>query len=350
MNEIDLIDFRDICNSNIQQIFEWLGITDYRDGESFIQTRCPVHKNARKQTSFSYSKKYKCWRCYSEGCHDKDGVISDIMGLTSLIKKVKYGHAIQMLQTFLKEDGKKLNEQEAQAIQESRKFVNQALADNKRVKFVLDQTPLCELDRINYLTGRGFLASTIKEFDIGSFYKQEGVVIPIHDEYGDRVGWSSRTSQPQCVDCRLYHNPDLVCENVGRKIGSPKWRHKKDMPKVQILFNLHRAKKYINSSGTVIITEGQLDVMRLWEAGFKNCIALLGTDIHSFQTRMLARYGTFKFVLALDNDDAGKAGTETITKKLENLGNVYVAQIPEAKDVGDLSIEEVQSVFSEFAK
>ena len=83
------------------------------------------------------------------------------------------------------------------------------------------------------------------------------------------------------------------------------------------VFNHHGARH----GKTVFIAEAILDAMSLWQAGFKNVIALYGAHGWTADHEQLLREsGTREGWLALDNDDAGREGTERLKEKLAALG------------------------------
>jgi DNA primase len=87
----------------------------------------------------------------------------------------------------------------------------------------------------------------------------------------------------------------------------------------------------------MIITEGFHEVMRSWEAGVRNMVAICGSKIdnNGIQLRQVMKYSR-DIILALDNDRAGIEGTEILGKALEKFCRVRVAVVQGAKDLGEL--------------
>ena len=81
--------------------------------------------------------------------------------------------------------------------------------------------------------------------------------------------------------------------------------------------------------------------MALWQAGFKNVVAIYGTNGWTpDHDQLLKDNGTTELFLCLDNDEAGKKGTEQLKGKLLAEGHgvkaVHVVQWPEGvKDAND---------------
>ena len=73
----------------------------------------------------------------------------------------------------------------------------------------------------------------------------------------------------------------------------------------------------------VFVTEGEIDALSVWECG-KNAISL-GTASVARQFMEYARYNKDKkYILSLDNDDAGKTAQEDIVKELTKNHIIYI--------------------------
>ena len=67
---------------------------------------------------------------------------------------------------------------------------------------------------------------------------------------------------------------------------------------------------------TLFITEAILDGMSLWQAGFRNVIALYGTNGWTPDHEQLLREnGTTEVYLCLDNDESGEEATDTAKER-----------------------------------
>ena len=103
------------------------------------------------------------------------------------------------------------------------------------------------------------------------------------------------------------------------------------------------------TSQTLFITESIFDAMALWQAGFKNVIALYGTGGWTpDHEKLLREHGTTDVYLCLDNDDAGRATTEQLKEKIlpALVKHVHVIQWPEGvKDAGDFFLSRAPKDF-----
>ena len=96
------------------------------------------------------------------------------------------------------------------------------------------------------------------------------------------------------------------------------------------LFALNLAKK--SKSGYIILSEGNIDVVSLHQAGFDSAVASLGTSLTPEQARLLSRY-TNEVIIAYDNDGAGIKASQRAIGILEKLDmKVKLLRVTGAKD------------------
>jgi DNA primase catalytic core len=92
----------------------------------------------------------------------------------------------------------------------------------------------------------------------------------------------------------------------------------------------------------LVLVEGLLDVVLLQARGFYNVAALGDASISAERWEALVALGFSSFTLALDNDEAGRAGTEKALENLRKVANVrkvYVIReeaLGQAKDPDEL--------------
>ena len=77
----------------------------------------------------------------------------------------------------------------------------------------------------------------------------------------------------------------------------------------------------------------------------KSGIALLGTGTE-YQYKLLSQITCYGYVLCLDPDEAGRNGIKKLIAYLlkKHKRNIYVALMPDNKDVNDLTKEEFDQV------
>ena len=115
--------------------------------------------------------------------------------------------------------------------------------------------------------------------------------------------------------------------------GEPKYLNSRETPvfsKSRNLFALNLAKK--SKNGYILLTEGNIDVVSLHQAGFDSAVASLGTSLTPEQARLISRYAG-EVVIAYDNDGAGQKAAQRAIGILEPLDlRVRVLQMEGAKD------------------
>lgn len=101
------------------------------------------------------------------------------------------------------------------------------------------------------------------------------------------------------------------------------------------LFGLYESLPYIKENDYIIFTEGQFDVIKAFDKNIRNIVAVGSSNISQDQFLLANRF-TNNIYLALDNDDAGKIGSERFIAKYGNYCNVKFLNFPkEYKDVDE---------------
>jgi DNA primase len=159
---------------------------------------------------------------------------------------------------------------------------------------------------------RGLTEATIDVFGlglhIGKGMMHNRVVIPIHNEQGELVAYAGRWPA-----------------DAGWPEGSQKYALPAGFRKSYVLFNLHRAREYTREG--LIVVEGFFTVFEFWQRGRKNVVALMGSSMSKEQARLIVETVGPKgrVLLALDNDEAGRKGSEDALKRLSS--QVFVREM-----------------------
>ncbi|MGH7841453.1 MAG: DNA primase, partial [Candidatus Binataceae bacterium] len=128
----------------------------------------------------------------------------------------------------------------------------------------------------------------IKRDERGALYDmfRARLMFPIRDAQGRALAFGGRV-----LDDRL-----------------PKYINSPESPlysKARMVYGLYEARQAIVKADRAIIVEGNLDLIALWQAGFKETVASLGTALTAEQLRLLARY-TRNLIACFDGDAAGR--------------------------------------------
>lgn len=156
-----------------------------------------------------------------------------------------------------------------------------------------------------------------------SYFDNYPLVMPFRDTYGKIVAIVGRTLLPDT-------------ERQKKKISKYKnSRESKDFKKGNVLFGLYENKQDIIDQNCVYVVEGQFDVIKAMEKGFRNIVALSNSNMTSYQLSVISRY-TNNIFLLLDNDEAGEKGRKRIIDKFGHLANIRNFYLPdEYKDIDE---------------
>lgn len=297
---------------------------------------CPFH--SEKTPSFSVSPDKQIYHCF--GCGKGGGVISFIMEIENL----SFPEAVAFL---ARRANMPLPEQEND--RESKKRARMLALNRDAARFFYEQlqAPAGERAR-EYMARRGISKTTATNFGLGCApddwsaleraMRDKGYTdYELFDagliKKGKNGGWYDTFRN------RLMFPVIDVRGNVigfsGRILGEdgPKYLNSPETPvfnKGSNLFALNLAKK--SKSGYILLSEGNIDVVSLHQAGFDSAVASLGTSLTPEQARLISRY-TGEVIIAYDNDGAGQKAAQRAIGILEKLDlKVRVLQMSGAKD------------------
>ncbi len=165
----------------------------------------------------------------------------------------------------------------------------------------------------------------------------ERITFPICDRFGNPIAFSAR----------LLPAAERAAKEAGRGVG--KYVNSTDTPlyhKGSVVFNLHRARTATKERARVIIMEGPTDVMAADQAGYGECVAVMGTALTPEHAKQLGNLvgGEGRVLLLLDGDSAGQKNSIKAVRTCLSVGvPVRVAMLPESLDPAELLAEEGRS-------
>lgn len=202
---------------------------------------------------------------------------------------------------------------------------------------------------MDYMTGRGIMPDTLKEFGIGyadgswdsllSYLSKCG----FSEERMMELGLVSKSKGKFYDKFRnrvifpIVNTRNKVIGFGGRSTGDamPKYLNSSESAvflKKNNLYGLPYAKNAIGENDLAILVEGYMDVIALHQAGVKNALASLGTALTENQAKLLNRY-TKNVVLCYDADSAGQAAALRGMDILKQAGlKVRVMHVTDGKD------------------
>ena len=122
----------------------------------------------------------------------------------------------------------------------------------------------------------------------------------------------------------------------------PRYLLDKEFQKGRVLYNLHGAAQA--GSDTVIVVEGFKALWAVYEAGFKNVVACMGSMVAEEQVLALCVSGFLNCILMLDGDKAGRKGTPISEKRLKQAFNVTTIHLPEGESPDSFLRQELSNL------
>ena len=320
-------------NDIVDVVGSYVNLTK-RSGQNLFGL-CPFHNE--RTPSFSVNPSEQFYYCF--GCGKGGGVINFVMEVENL----PYPDAVAYL---AKRAGMEMPEEGRDPDAGRRKRLLEL--NKEAARWFYEQLATPEGKRCtDYMSGRGISPKVARRFGLGfapdswdalrramtsrgwredellacdlirrsehGFYDtfRDRLMFPIIDVRGDFIGFSGRVLGDK--GAKYLNSRDTPVYNKGRN-----------------LFALNLAKK--SKSGYLILSEGNIDIVSLHQAGFDSAVASLGTALTPEQARLMSRY-TNEVILAYDSDAAGQKASQRAIGILERLDmKVRVLHMEGAKD------------------
>ena len=321
-------------------------VTLKRSGRNFFGL-CPFHRE--KSPSFSVSPDRQYFHCF--GCH-KGG---DVFTFVSEIEKISFKESLE----FLAERARI----ELPAAENTEFNKNQYLKD--RMYKINAETAIFYHERLykplakiaqDYVKTRKLDNATLKAFKIGYSGEYNELYKHLHasgfkDEEILATGLVNKNDRGEFID-RFRKRLMFPIMDVSSRVvafGGRKLENNEKMAKYinsnenliyskkRHLFALNLAKQ--SDSKKIILVEGYMDAISLYQRGFNNVVASLGTALTEEQGRLLRKYSE-QVILSYDSDGAGQEAIMRGLAILENQGcDARVIQMEGAKDPDEYVIK-----------
>jgi DNA primase len=316
---------------------------------------CPFH--GEKTASFSVSPQkgfYKCFGCGKGG--SAYNFVMEIEGLNfpEAIRRVAEISGVPLPEPV---DDKNY-ERSKQRKKEQKAIADQVIELNKYAlefweNHLQENNANAKAAR-EYLENREITEETIKNFRIGyspdswdalmSYLKEKGA----DEKLIEASGLVSINEEKKRVYDRFRGRVMFPVLNLdghpiafGARIlaqGEPKYLNSPETPaytKGEHLYGLFQCKEDIRRKKYVILVEGYLDLIALYQFGVTNCAASLGTAFTEQQSKLLGRFAK-KVVVNYDGDKAGvKAARRAIEILLAEDFEIKVLVLPNGQDPDD---------------
>lgn len=174
----------------------------------------------------------------------------------------------------------------------------------------------------NYLLKEGINPGILKESGLFGNYQgnlvdqfKERLMFPIHNNTGDVIAFGGRILSSGTEVSKYINSPGTELYTKGKE-----------------LYGLFKTKYDIAKADLALVCEGYMDFLRMYESGFNNCVASLGTAMTEDQIYLLGRY-TQNIYMLYDGDLAGqKAALRAGLLILSKGFNPKIVVLPEKED------------------
>ncbi|MFH1433952.1 MAG: DNA primase [Candidatus Uhrbacteria bacterium] len=284
-------------------------------GSGAFKACCPFHQE--KTPSFHVSKAKQIWHCF--GCDMGGDIFSFVMEMENTdfpealrILGKKAGVEIPRFDKTESNERQRLISINELAAKYFRKVLtdssgaanarayleNRGLGADLAEKFQIGYAPDSWDSLVSFLNKRGFSAHEIEQSGL-VLRKKAGpgfidrfrnrIMVPLMDHHSNVVGFTGR-----------------ILGKMDEKSG-PKYMNSPETAiykKSELLYGLNFAKTGIKEARSVIIVEGNLDVIASHKAGVTNVVASSGTALTDQQIDLLKRF-TDRLIFSFDQDAAG---------------------------------------------
>lgn len=315
---------------------------------------CPLPGHNEKTPSFSINENGQFYKCF--GCGKGGDVITFIEEVESLdfygaVKLLAENAKMEMPEDNSKDDETtKKNKEKLEKLHEILNVTAHYYVNNL-------YSPKGEKAKV-YLQKRGISTATAKAFGLGLSLGYEEVYDYLKSKgYSDQdildSGVCQKTQKGNIIDAYAGRLIVPIINSLGKVIAFGgrvlekkdeafgKYKNTQDTrvwSKKRNLYAINNLKALKNNSELpyVIMVEGYMDVISLYQAGFKNVVASMGTSLTLEQAKLLKRY-TNKVVVCYDGDSAGQDATLRSLSIFDNEGfEITVMSLPDGKDPDEI--------------
>ena len=315
---------------------------------------CPLPGHNEKTPSFTVNESGQFYHCF--GC----GKGGDVIKFIEEVESLDFYDSVKFLADLAKMPMPELSgmdEDATKKLKEKKDRLYSLLLDTAKHYVSNLSTPNGEKAR-NYLEKRGISASTIRSFGLGVSIGYSELVEHLKKKgYSDsemlEAGVCQKNNKGNLFDAGANRLIVPIINSMGKVIAfggrvleksEENFGKYKNTQETQIfskkrnLFAVNNLKKLKKETDFkhVIIVEGYMDAISLYQAGFKNVVASMGTSLTIEQAKLLKRY-TDRVLICFDGDSAGQKATLRSLTIFENEGfDIRVMNLPNGNDPDDI--------------
>lgn len=315
---------------------------------------CPFHHE--KTPSFSINAAEQYYHCF--GC----GASGDVIGFVKNYENIDFTQAVQVLASRVGLEVPVFDNRSREEVRRKKQLRDRLLSltrDAARFYFETLYSGKAQA-HLEYLGNRKVSPSIMKKFGLGAsldydtlpeYLRAKGYTPEEMEESGVCVRTERKTlcdAQAGRLIIPIINNLDEVIAFGGRlivKSDRAKYKNTKDtllFDKRKNLYNINLVKRQYRSGRIpyLIMVEGYMDVISLYQAGFENVVASMGTSLTKEQLRLCKRYSENLYI-SYDGDFAGQKANLRGLDLAEKEGlKVRIVPLPDGPDPDDLIREQ----------
>ena len=303
---------------------------------------CPFPEHNEKTPSFSASQSKQLYNCF--GCQNSGNIFT-------YLQKQRGMNFIEAVEYLARKAGLSLPKPNTvKPTHFNPRFFD---LSEKICSFYEQQTKQTSVNQPikNYLKKRGWTEEIIKSFRLG--YAPKGNILlsflksQQEKKTAIELGLLNRSTAGDIYD-NFRHRLIFPIISIRKQVigfgaraldnSSPKYINSKESQifhKGHIFYGLNESARYLRQESFALIVEGYTDFLSLWQEGFKNLVATLGTALTKHHARLLKRY-VDSVVLVFDGDEAGLSASERSLPLLLSEGlRVKFLSLPKEQDPDD---------------
>ena len=343
-----------IPEETIQQILSSTDIVELVEGYFPLQKKgqdfwavCPFH--SEKSPSFKVSPTRQAYYCF--GCNAKGNAIGFVMNYENLdfpsaVRRLGAKSGITVQEDEESPETKKelklrrgiikvnknaglwfheyLMKSHSSDASKARDYLKDRNITNQIAKdWKIGFAPVKSNEFSNWARDQGFNGTLMKESGLMSLKDEQSpqkglyarfrnrIMFPLNNDFGETIAFSGRTMDAQSKIAKYVNSPETLI-----------------FKKSNVFFGLDKTKRAIAKEESVIICEGQIDLIRCYENGIENVVAPLGTALTENHSRILRRFTGERgeALLCFDSDSAGYKAAIRAYNELSSAG-IYVRAI-----------------------
>lgn len=297
-------------NKRVEYILEEIGMKYIQQHNNYEYFSCCQPDGDNRKSTIIKNNEHLSVKAYTRDIIDKYGN-SDIISLICFIKNIYFSNALKYICDLLGLDYYSSLDDELPESIRFTKFIEE-MSNSKEEYKEEKLKPISETILTYYkpyvtdfFKNDGINYHTQQLFELGYDLDSHRITIPIRDEIGNLVGIKGRLFKKEL------------------KNDEEKYIYLEPCAKSHILYGLNITMPFIKEKNECIVVESEKNVLKMWDVGIKNVVAIGGHDLSSIQVEKLIRLGCKEIIICYDEDvyrmKNGKIDFEGYEKELNKF-------------------------------